>query len=55
MIEVVKIKTFVKKQIKDVNIDGIQGLFRKLYLLMKISATILMDAIAVLPCLIIRL
>ena len=45
----------VKKQITDVKTYGISELFRKFYLLIKFLPLILMDIIAIVPCLIIRL
>ena len=52
---IIKINAFIKKQITDVNTYGIRELFRKFYLLIKFLAVILMDIIAIVPCLIIRL
>ncbi len=50
-----KIRTFIKKQIIDIKTYGTQELFRKFYLLTKFFALILMDIIAIVPCIIIRL
>ena len=50
-----KIRTFIKKQIIDIKTCGTQELFRKFYLLIKFFALILMDIIAIVPCIIIRL
>ena len=50
-----KIRTFIKKQIIDIKTRGTQELFRKCYLLTKFFVLILMDIIAIVPCIIIRL
>ena len=48
-------KEFIKKQIVDIKNYGTRELLRKLYLLIKILARILVDIVAVIPCIIIRL
>ena len=50
-----KINKFILKQISDIKIYGIREAFRKLYLLIKIMASIPINIIAIVPCLIIRL
>ena len=50
-----KIKVFISKQITDLKTYGIRELFRKFYLLIKFFAKTLMDVIAIVPCMIIRL
>ena len=46
---------FIKKQISDVKNFGIRELFRKLYLLFKTLAVILVNILAIVPSIIIRL
>ena len=52
---IIKIKTFILKQIVDIKTYGIRELFRKFYLLIKVLAKIPIDIIAIVPCVIIRL
>jgi len=52
---IIKIIAFIKKQISDVKNFGIRELFRKLYLLFKTLAVILVNILAIVPSIIIRL
>ena len=51
---IVRIVTFIKKQVLDIRDYGVLETLRKFYLLIKIIARIPIDIIAILPCLIIR-
>ena len=51
----IKIKKFILKQIVDIKTYGMGELFRKFFLLTKLLGIVLMDIIAIVPCIIIRL
>ena len=52
---IIKIKIFISKQTTDIKNYGIREFFRKFLLLIKFLLKILMNIIAIVPCLIIRL
>ena len=51
----IKIKLFINKQILDIKNFGTAELFRKFYLFINFLKIILMDFLAILPCIIIRI
>ena len=51
---IVRVVTFIRKQIVDIRAYGILEVLRKFYLLIKIFARIPIDIIAIVPCIIIR-
>ena len=51
----IKAKKFILKQIFDIKTYGMGELFRKFFLLIKLLGIVLMDIIAIVPCIIIRL
>ena len=52
---IIKIKTFILKQIVDIKTYGIKEFLRKFYLFIKILVSIPINVIAIVPCVIIRL
>ncbi len=55
MKKIINIESFVSKQVKDIKIFGIRELFRKFFLFIKVLVRALINMIAILPCIIIRL
>ena len=55
MKKITKIKTFLSKQVCDIKLYGIKELLRKFFIFTKVITRTLIDVIAVLPCIIIRL
>jgi putative glycosyltransferase (TIGR04372 family) len=53
--KITKIKTFLSKQVCDIKLYGIKELLRKFFIFTKVITRTLIDVIAVLPCIIIRL
>ena len=52
---IVRVITFIRKQISDIRTYGTRELLRKFYLLIKALVRIPIDIIAIVPCTIIRL
>ena len=52
---IVRVITFIRKQISDIRTYGTRELLRKFYLLIKALVRIPIDIIAIVPCIIIRL
>ena len=55
MIKALKISQFANKQIKDIKLQGVQGVIKKFLLLIKYLIRFLFNILSLIPCLIIRL